>query len=219
MKIDHVLIAAADLDEAAARLQRRGLASVPGGRHPGWGTANRIVPLGPSYLELVTVVDAAEAAQSPFGRWVAGAGDGSILGWAVRTTRLDDVARRLGLQVTPGSRATPDGRVLRWRTAGVAEAAAQPPVPFFIEWDADTPFPGDAAARHGVAPNGIVRLEVQGDVQRLTAWLGAGHDLPVVFAAGRRGAEDDDRGRPGVRLVVVGTERGPLVIATAPGAA
>ena len=53
---------------------------------PGWGTANRIVPLGEAYLELVTVVDDPEAAQSPFGRWVAEAGPtlAEPLGWAVR---------------------------------------------------------------------------------------------------------------------------------------
>ena len=54
------------------------LPSVDGGRHPGWGTANRIVPLGDTYIELVTVVDEAEAAQSPFGRWVASAPDGPL---------------------------------------------------------------------------------------------------------------------------------------------
>ncbi len=45
--IDHVVLAVSDLDEAAERLRRdHGLASVPGGVHPGWGTGNRIVPLG-----------------------------------------------------------------------------------------------------------------------------------------------------------------------------
>ena len=61
----------ADLAAAAEEIEaRHGLASIEGGRHPGWGTANRIVPLGEAYLELVAVVDEAEAAQSPFGRWV-----------------------------------------------------------------------------------------------------------------------------------------------------
>jgi hypothetical protein len=40
---------------------RYGLASIEGGRHPGWGTANRIIPLGDAYIELVTVVDDEEA--------------------------------------------------------------------------------------------------------------------------------------------------------------
>ena len=41
-----------------------------GGRHPGHGTANRIVPLGSSYIELMAVVDRVEADSSPLGSWV-----------------------------------------------------------------------------------------------------------------------------------------------------
>ncbi len=42
-----MLIGVADLAAAALELEAHcGLASVEGGRHPGWGTANRIVPLG-----------------------------------------------------------------------------------------------------------------------------------------------------------------------------
>jgi Glyoxalase-like domain len=72
LELDHVLIAVADLNGAARDLEsRHGLASVERGRHAGWGTANRIVPLGETYLELITVVDEAEAAASAFGRWIA----------------------------------------------------------------------------------------------------------------------------------------------------
>jgi hypothetical protein len=71
----------------------------------GWGTANRIVPLGDTYLELVAVVDQAEAKRSAFGSWVAAA-SGAVarpLGWAVRTDALDEVASRLELSVATGS--------------------------------------------------------------------------------------------------------------------
>ena len=72
MELDHVLIAVADLEAAGGEIEdSHGLASIEGGRHPSWGTANRIVPLGDSYLELIAVVDAAKAAESAFGRWVA----------------------------------------------------------------------------------------------------------------------------------------------------
>jgi Glyoxalase-like domain len=67
LELDHVLIAVADLANAAREIEaRHGLASVEGGRHPGWGTANRIVPLGETYLELIAVIAGAEAARSPF---------------------------------------------------------------------------------------------------------------------------------------------------------
>jgi hypothetical protein len=161
---------------AAADLELPGLASIEGGRHPGWGTANRIVPLGDAYLELVAVVDEAEAAQSAFGRWVAGAPEGP-LGWAVRTDRLDEVAARLGLAVSDGSRVRRDGRLIQWRLAGVDEAAAEPCLPFFIEWAPGTTLPG-----HGHEGR-IDGLELVGDAARLRDWLGD-HDLPITVRSG-----------------------------------
>lgn len=116
MELDHVLIAVADLAAAGRELEvRHGLSSIEGGRHPAWGTANRIVPLGDSYLELVAIVDAAKAAESAFGRWVASSASntGRPLGWAVRTSQLDEIARRLDLSINAGSRSTPGGEQLR----------------------------------------------------------------------------------------------------------
>src|SRR5438093_12432628 len=108
LELDHLVIAVADLATAGREIEaRHGLASVEGGRHPGWGTANRIVPLGDAYLELVAVVDEAEAASSTFGRWVGRMRPATGLlrpfGWALRTPHLDAVAGRLGLTVASGS--------------------------------------------------------------------------------------------------------------------
>ena len=174
----------ADLEAGARELEaRHGLASIDGGRHPGWGTANRIVPLGDAYLELVAVVDDAEAAQSTFGKWVARApAPAMLLGWAVRTD-LEQVARRLGLEVAAGSRATRGGRLLEWRMAGVAQAAAEPSSPFFIEWGQSTPLPGRAALTHSTAGARIAELNLEGDVDRLAAWLGP-HRLPITVHPG-----------------------------------
>ncbi|HLM10500.1 MAG TPA: VOC family protein, partial [Thermoleophilaceae bacterium] len=166
IQLDHVLIAVADLTAAGGELEARyGLVSVEGGRHPGWGTANRIVPLGDTYLELVAVVDEAEAAQSPFGSWVArtSPAPAGLLGWAVRTSDLDDVARRLGLSVASGSRAMRSGGLLRWRLAGIEQAAAEPSLPFFIEWERGTRLPGQAPATHRTEDVRITELRLEGD--------------------------------------------------------
>ena len=181
-----MLIAVSDLTAAARELQARyGLASVEGGRHPGWGTANRIVPLGASYLELIAVVDQAAAANSSVGRWVASGASrrGRPLGWAVRTSQLDKVAHRLGLTVSAGSRVTPSGEVLRWRSAGIEQSVADCSLPFFIEWAAGMRLPGTTAVAHPAAPVAISKLLLQGDPGRLTAWLGD-HALPIVVRAG-----------------------------------
>lgn len=182
-----MIIAVSDLEAAARELEaRHGLASLEGGRHAGWGTANRIVPLGEAYLELITVVDEPEAAASAFGRWVADGIEsraGQPLGWVARTDRLDEVAQRLGLTVSSGSRAGRDGRPLRWRLAGVDEAAAEPALPFFVGWGEGTPVPGRAPAAHPAGTLRLASLELSGDRDRVARWLG-GERLPIAVTAG-----------------------------------
>jgi alpha-beta hydrolase superfamily lysophospholipase len=202
VELDHVLIAAADLAAVARRLETHGLASIEGGRHPGWGTANRIVPLGDAYLELIAVVDEAEAAQSPFGSWVARTRSAQPLGWAVRTQDLDGIARRLDLTISAGSRAGREGRLLRWRLAGVEQAAAEPSLPFFIEWGPGTPLPGRAPATHRAGSVKIARLQLDGDADRLASWLGA-HQLPIAVRAGA----------PAVTSIVLAGAAGEIVLA------
>lgn len=200
---DHVLIAVADLCEAGRELEERGLASVEGGRHPGWGTGNRIVPLGDVYLEIVTVLDEAEASEADFGRWV-----GSVSGplpkafaWCVRPTDLEGTAARLGLSIQSGSRVTPTGQVLRWRIAGLEQAAAEPYLPFFIEWDPESPFPGRTPVSHS-ADVRFARLELRGDADRLTDWLG-GAELPIAV----------ERGAPAITGVFVEASRDEVAVA------
>ena len=57
LAVDHVIVVVEDLDAAARRwYERWGLASVVGGRHPGHGTANRLVPLGSSVMSMPPMV-------------------------------------------------------------------------------------------------------------------------------------------------------------------
>ena len=184
VEVDHVLVATRDLTEAAEELEtRHGLRSVEGGRHPGFGTANRIIPLGGAYIELVAVADPTEARESVFGRWVGSAAADLLrpLGWAVRTDGLDEVARRRGLVVAAGERVTPTGERLAWRAAGVEQAAAEPSLPFFIEWEPGSPFPGAAGA---VSPASLERLSLVGDPARVASWLD-GNVLPVDVLPGQ----------------------------------
>jgi hypothetical protein len=204
MELDHVLIAVADLEAAGREIEdSHGLASVEGGRHPSWGTANRIVPLGDSYLELIAVVDAAKAAESAFGRWVASNASSTArpLGWAVRTSQLDELARRLDLTIHAGSRATPGGQQLRWRSAGLDQAAAEPSLPFFIEWEPQTQLPGQAAIRHRAGTVRIARLALSADPVRLADWLGP-YQLPIVVHTGMLG----------LTTIYVSSDRGEISI-------
>ena len=182
----------ADLAAASREIESRyGLASIEGGRHGDWGTANRIVPLGEAYLELVSVVDEAQAARSPFGSWVAEAQSALThpLGWAVRTDKLEAVARRLSLAVSVGSRAGGSGQVLRWRFAGLEQAAAEPSLPFFIEWGQGTPHPGRAGPPIGWVPCGS--QSYNSTATPIASPLGS--DLTVFRSP-------SDPGRPGSRV-------------------
>jgi hypothetical protein len=206
LRIDHVVLAVGDLEEAATRVwDELGLGSVPGGRHPGWGTGNRIVPLGQDYVELLAVADPAEAASSPVGSWIASAsrsGD-HLAAWCVAAGDIDGVARRLGLAVRPGSRSLPDGHTLSWRSAGFDGVPERPDLPFFISWDGPPELhPGRARAEHRVVPRGIAWIEVASDRARLRGWLG-GEEVPVRVASGE----------PGIRAVGIQTARGEIVLA------
>ena len=185
-ELDHVLVAVTDLAVAARAIQEEhGLTAEEGGRHPGWGTANFIVPLGDAYLELVTTVDAGAAARCSFGRWVRASQSELLrpLGWAVRTDDLDEVASRLGLTIEEGSRTGRDGELVSWRLAGVQEAAAEPALPFFIEWAAGTRLPGRTRAVHATGEVSIGEVRVSGDPHYIKSWLGT-HNTPIDIRPG-----------------------------------
>lgn len=205
LRLDHIIYAVDDLDEAGVRFwDEFGLGSVAGGRHPGWGTANRIVPLGHEYVELAAVVDAEQAAASEFGRFVMEAigGGQRLVGWAVATDDLQGIARRVNLEVRSGSRTRPDGSVLRWHLAGVSHALTSRCLPFFIQWNAPAELhPGAAAVEHRVTPRGIGWVEITVEMERLHAWLGD-HDLPVRIT----------EGPPALSAVAISTASGEFVL-------
>jgi len=188
LALDHLVLGVADLDDAAAALRdEHGLVALPGGRHPMWGTANRIVPLGAAYLELVAVVDPVVAVTSAFGSWVADMAVGRCAwGWAVRTSDIAATAARLGLDVVPGSRVTPAGTELRWQLAGVPGADTDRTLPFFIEWGPGTPLPGTAYADHPAGDVRVSGLAVETDAAALGRWTGW-TDLAVTVRPGHRG--------------------------------
>jgi hypothetical protein len=203
--IDHVVVAVEDLDAAAVRWREGfGLDSAPGGVHPAWGTGNRIVPLGPTYVELIAVLDPATAATTDLGRAVgevSAAGDAPLV-WCVGTDDLEGTASRLGLDVGGGSRRRPDGVELQWRSAGLEAALATPWRPFFISWDVEPDeHPGRGFVHHTVDAPGIAWLEVACEPPALVAWLG-GEAMPVRFVDGR----------PGLRGFGLSTARGTIEI-------
>ena len=96
MDIDHLVIAATDLDAGAAAVEKcLGVAPGPGGRHPLMGTRNRLLSLGEgAYLEVIAVDP--DAAPPGRARWFGlddFDGPPTLAHWVLR---VDDLAAALG---------------------------------------------------------------------------------------------------------------------------
>ena len=205
-RIDHAVYAVGDLATAAERWRDRyGLASLPGGRHPRWGTGNRIVPLGRDYLELIAVVEPSVAARTVLGRTLLRlTRDGDRwFSLCLADDDLEATAARLGLEVEPGSRTTPEGVELRWRGAGIDAAEREPWLPFFITWDvSEEQHPGRVGAADTGGAGGIAAVEIAGDPERLADWLG-GAEVPIHVVDGPPGVRSVTLDRPGAGPLVV----------------
>jgi catechol 2,3-dioxygenase-like lactoylglutathione lyase family enzyme len=205
MRIDHVVLSVADLDRAAERLAAVGLVSVQGGIHPSWGTANRIVPLGTDYLELLAVVDEAAGERTTLGSQLLRLTADGADRWFAVCLADDDIAAtaaRLGLEVTPGSRVRPDGVRVAWRGAGI-EAPSRPfGFPFFIDWELEPgDHPGAAGVQQPSGARGIAWVEIGADPVAFDDWTGdAGVPVRLV------------EGEPGVRRVALATPGGELIL-------
>ncbi|TAK25787.1 MAG: hypothetical protein EPO26_02100 [Chloroflexota bacterium] len=146
MRVDHVLLAVANLDRAIETFRDRlGMRAFAGGVHPGRGTHNGLIHFGSAYVELIAAHDTTHARAQTIARHVA-TGDAPYT-FAVA---LLDIGRELtglgerGLMPGPirdGSRETPDGQRLRWQAAllapGPSVSPEFPEPPFVIEWIRD----------------------------------------------------------------------------------
>jgi hypothetical protein len=207
--LDHVLIAVGDLDAASERLWREhGLACAAGGHHLDMGTANRLVPLGSAYLELIVVESDAddlpnpyfrdrvravrETGPRPFAYVLRGSDDGDF----------DTTARELGQQPISISRSRPNGSPLTYRMLDMFEALQDATVPGVIEWQ-----PGDNPShipvQHAVSAVGIAELEVRCPDAELPSWVHPHPGLPL---------HPVDADPHGLGRIVVGLEDGGQLV-------
>jgi hypothetical protein len=181
MRLDHISYACTTT-ELADVIQRiggdLGATFVDGGRHPSFGTRNFILPLaGGCYVEVVSALDHPAADKAPFGRAVAQRAQdgGGWLSWVVSVDDLTPVESRLGREARPGHRIRPDGLDLCWRQIGVLDVMNDPQLPFFVQWSspaADHPSSGGSTVS-------IERIEMSGDPDSISDWLGTDHEVPL----------------------------------------
>ena len=154
MLIDHLVYATPDLDLGIATIERLlGVRATAGGRHPGAGTRNALVALGPgTYLEIVGPDRTQPQPEQP--RWfrIDEIDAPRLVTWAAKVDSIDQIsrkARRLGVGlggIVAGSRRRDDGVLLAWRYTNPRTVVADGIIPFLIDWGT-TPHPSESAVR------------------------------------------------------------------------
>lgn len=142
--LDHIIIGVNNLEQATKTFSERlGLIASGGGIHPAGGTANRIIVIGATYLELITVRTPAEAQQGMLDRLSKGEGYLNFV-LASNDIEADSAALlRRGVPIigpTPSQLKAPDGRTRGWsRTDLEHPELAHPELaqhyPFLIQHD------------------------------------------------------------------------------------
>jgi len=153
--LDHILLGCSDRDRGIDLVeQHTGVRAAIGGVHPGRGTCNALLSLGQRrYLEIIapdpTQTQVPDFA-SPLVQRLKSLSTPRLVGWAAQPGDLDSLAKRLSASgiafdgPRAGSRARPDGRMLKWRTLNLSDDH-DGLLPFFIEWDANAQHPSSDA--------------------------------------------------------------------------
>jgi hypothetical protein len=188
IRVDHLVYATPDLTQGIDEIERlTGVRATPGGQHPGRGTRNALVGLGPTtYLEIIGPDPDQPAPSTPRTFGIDDLKESKLVTWAVKGNDLEKLrldAEHQGVQLGPvsaGSRKRPDGVLLSWRYTSPAVFLADGIVPFFIDWG-QSPHPAETAAP------GLSLIDLRAEhpdakhVQEMLTKLGL--ELPVKQAA------------------------------------
>ena len=188
-RVDHLVYTTPDLQVGVNTIEQLlGVRATTGGQHPGLGTRNALVALGPSsYLEIIGP-DPEQA--KPQGKRRFGIDDleaPRLFTWVAKGSDLDALAARASIagigigRVLSGSRRRPDGVLLPWRYTDPDVSVADRLVPYFIDWGA-SPHPSLTAAPGAT----LVALRAEHpDAPRVQKMLGA-VGLTLVVGRGPR---------------------------------
>src|SRR3954464_11795832 len=208
MRLDHLSFAAGPggLVATAERIGAQlGTPFLDGGVPPRFGTRNMVLPLADhTYLEVVEVLDHPASDKAPFGQAVRArsALGGGWLGWVAAGEDIAVAEHRLGREAVVGNRHRPDGTELRWKQIGVNGLIADPQLPFFIEWES----PSDMHPSTGASDDfSLACLEIAGDPQRVSEWLGESVEAPLEDVKVEWAAPN---GTPGIIAAQVQTPNG-----------
>jgi len=153
-QVDHLVYATPDLQVGVDTAEKLfGVRATPGGQHPGQGTRNALIALGPAaYLE---IIGPDPEQPRPAGGRRFGIDDlksPHLLTWVAKGKGLATFAAGAAAHgvdlgaVIPGSRKRPDGVVLSWTYTDPRVVLADRLVPYFIDWGS-SPHPSATAAK------------------------------------------------------------------------
>ncbi len=163
-RLDHIVVAAVDLDQGSEFLRDRlGVELPAGGRHRTMATHNRLMQLGDErYLELIAIDPAAPVPAHP--RWfslddqhlrAALRERPRLITWVMNTPDIHALAARTGVEIGTPTRLSRDG--LRWEIALPDDGRlfAHGMLPYCIQWQSK-PHPARAMADLGCRLEALV---------------------------------------------------------------
>ena len=185
-RIDHLVYATPDLQmgiDAAAQLF--GVRASQGGQHPGEGTRNALIALGPtSYFEIIGPDPEQPKPERPRRFGIDQIKAPRLTTWVAKGTDLEKFASDAAAHgvnlgpVIPGSRKRPDGVVLSWRYTDPRVILADRLVPYFIDWGT-SPHPSATATK------GVTLLSLRAEHPDADRVQGMLRQLELELAVGR----------------------------------
>jgi Glyoxalase-like domain len=151
--LDHILLGCSDLEKGMAFVaQHTGVRAAFGGIHPGRGTQNALLSLGPShYLEIIAPDPQQPSSEDRRAKTLRNLSEPKLVGWAAHlrggiapyAAKLKQAGMAAAGPVS-GSRRRPDGKTLQWETLTLEDDASGL-LPFFIQWAASSVHPSEDA--------------------------------------------------------------------------
>jgi len=202
--VDHILLGADDLDHGIDWIQERsGARAMFGGAHPGRGTRNALLSLGPRrYLEIIAPdpQQASATSGNDMANSLRAIREPRLIGWAAHTNDLASLVQKTtaaGIAIEnprDGSRVRPDGKTLQWRSFALKKDFGGV-LPFFIEWNLNSIHPSQDAPSGCILQHFFIESPAIEDVRLVASKLGLQVELkpaktPVLRARifGKRGA-------------------------------
>src|SRR5215471_4090832 len=179
--LDHILLGADDLDHGVEWVQERsGVRAIFGGVHPGRGTRNALLALGPRrYLEIIAPdpQQASATSGNDMANRLRAIQEPRLIGWAAHTDDLASLVQKAtaaGIAIEnprDGSRIRSDGKTLQWKSFALKKDF-DGVLPFFIEWNRSSIHPSQDAPSGCTLEHFFIESPAVEDVRSVAGKLG-----------------------------------------------